>query len=88
MPFKWEEDMQLILDLLSTEDGKVAKEMPHSPPATHIPVYVAYNDISYKALHPLPRMVNGCFTTSLKAVYKAVYKGELELELYGKPEVK
>lgn len=48
MPVRWEEDIQLILDLVSTEDGHVAKTMPEIGPAKHIPVFIGYNDVTYK----------------------------------------
>ncbi|KAL4506008.1 hypothetical protein ABPG72_013769 [Tetrahymena utriculariae] len=88
MPFNWEESTQLILDLLSTEDGKIAQQMPAIGPEKHIPIYVAYNDTTYKSEFQLPRIVNGCFTAAIKEIYKTIYKREINLEFYGKPQLK
>lgn len=82
---KWDQRIQLICDLLSTSDGKIAKKLPEIGPKDHIPVYCTNNDLLYRGMVSLPRMTLGCFNGALKEVYKLVYKRDLELKMYGKP---
>lgn len=36
--------IQVTIDLLTTEDGKIAKNMPSKGPEKHIPIYSVVND--------------------------------------------
>lgn len=46
-PIRYEHHCQVICDLLSTPDGKVATHFNHHL-HSHIPIYWAYNDQLYK----------------------------------------
>ena len=85
-PFKWEENIQVILDLLSTPDGKIAKTMPTIGPETHIPIYSCSNDQFSRLSFRLPRIVFGAFNDTLKMLYKQVYQRDMELRFVCKPE--
>jgi len=87
-PVKWDQGIQIICDLLSTTDGRIAHKMPVVGPENHIPVYCTNNDLNFASQFRLPRMTFGCFNATLKEVYKLLYKRELELKMYGKPERK
>lgn len=77
--------MQLILDLLTTEDGHIAAVRPTKAPTKHIPVFSSVNDIEYKDEFRLPRIDNFPFVVSLKSIYQLLYHQELEVLYYGKP---
>ena len=85
-PIKWDERVQIICDLLSTPDGKIAKAFPLIGPEEHIPVYCTNNDILFAGGFRLNRMTFGCFNETLKSIYRLIYKRELELNMYGKPQ--
>jgi len=85
-PIKWEERIQIICDLLTGPDGKIAQKMPKVGPEEHIPVYITNDDIVYAGKFRLPRIGFGCFNESLKRIYQAIYKREPKFNMYGKPE--
>ena len=77
-----------MLDVLSTEDGSVTKHHHFRPPPTHIPVISAYGDtLGTSSNHNLPRVLIGSFLAGFKAIYQAVYKAEIDIEVYGKPQL-
>ena len=41
---KWEENIQVICDLVTTTDGKIADKLPVVPPKSHIPIFAVNND--------------------------------------------
>jgi len=84
-PNLWDDRIQIICDLLSTSDGRVAQFMPEVGPADHIPVYCTHNDILWTGEFRINRMTFGCFNEALRASYKLIYKRELNLNIYGKP---
>ncbi|EGR32567.1 hypothetical protein IMG5_077480 [Ichthyophthirius multifiliis] len=86
-PKQWEEAIQIILDLLSTENGKIANQIPEIGPEKHIPIFCSYGDLLVKSPYLLPRIICGGFVMALKAVYKGIYKRELDINMYGKPEI-
>ena len=61
--------------------------MPEIGPEKHIPIYCAYGDLVVKNKFQLPRIICGGFIDSLKSIYKLIYKRDLEVEMYGKPEL-
>ena len=84
-PDKWDDRIQIICDLMSTTDGRIAKIMPEVGPAEHIPIYCTHNDLLWTGEFRINRMTFGCFNEALKASYKMVYKREMNLNIYGKP---
>jgi len=82
---KWEENIQIILDLLTTTDGKIAQKQPENPPDSHIPVYCVNNDFQYADQFRLPRLAFGPFTRSLEHIYKLTYNKDIKIDICGKP---
>lgn len=75
-PVRWEECIQVILDLLSTNDGTVSRKSEYVHHSTHIPIYTALNDLWFRRKdHPLPRLLVKPFNMALEAVYREIYKG-------------
>lgn len=79
-------DMQIIMDLLRSEDGRlhtVAKD----PVSQRIPIYFSQGDMLCPTEHPIPRMSQGAFRIGLEAMYKSLTGEDLERVVYGKPEL-
>ncbi|PWY80573.1 HAD-superfamily hydrolase [Aspergillus heteromorphus CBS 117.55] len=82
----YQTDMQLILDLLLAEDGKLLTRAK-DPVATRIPVYFSQGDLIMPTDHRgPPRLTQGAFRISIEAQYKALTGVDLERVVYGKPE--
>lgn len=65
-PTRWEECIQVILDVLSTDNGKVSQENEYRHHPTHIPIYTALNDLWFRRKdHPLPRLLVKPFNMAL-----------------------
>ncbi|KRX00688.1 HAD-like domain [Pseudocohnilembus persalinus] len=87
-PDLFEENIQIIMDLLSSEDGTIADKFTKGK-RKHIPVYSFYNDLCCKAQElAVPRLLMGGFTEVLQAIFKKLYDFELEIIFYGKPQTK
>jgi len=82
---KWEENVQIIMDLLTTTDGTIAQKLPDNPPEKHIPIYCVNNDFQYADQFRLPRLAFGPFTRSLEHIYKLTYNKDLKVDICGKP---
>ena len=79
-------DMQLILDLLLAEDGKLLTRA-QDPVASRIPIYFSQGDLVFPTDHKgPPRLTQGAFRIAIEAQYKALTGVELERVVYGKPE--
>ncbi|KAG2419470.1 hypothetical protein HFD88_004266 [Aspergillus terreus] len=79
-------DMQLIIDLLLAEDGKMLTRAK-DPVASRIPVYFSQGDLVFPTDHKgPPRLTQGAFRISIEAQYKALTGVDLERVVYGKPE--
>ncbi|PYH99067.1 HAD-superfamily hydrolase [Aspergillus ellipticus CBS 707.79] len=82
----YQTDMQLILDLLLAEDGKLLTRAT-DPVATRIPVYFSQGDLIMPTDHRgPPRLTQGAFRISIEAQYKTLTGVDLERVVYGKPE--
>jgi len=79
-------DMQIIMDLLRSEDGRLGT-MAKDPVSQRIPIYFSQGDMLCPTEHPFPRMSQGTFRIGLEAMYKAITGEELERVIYGKPEL-
>lgn len=82
---RWEENVQIICDLVSTEDGRIADKMPDVAPERHIPIFAVNNDFTYADQFRLPRFAFGPFTRSLEHIYKLTYNKDIKIEICGKP---
>ena len=79
-------DMQVIMDLLLAEDGKLLTRAK-DPVASRIPVYFSQGDLVFPTDHKgPPRLTQGAFRISIEAQYKALTGVDLERVVYGKPE--
>ncbi|KAL4490231.1 hypothetical protein ABPG72_004270 [Tetrahymena utriculariae] len=83
----WEDSIQLIIDLLTTCDGKIAHEFPKQKLDKHIPIYSTVNDIMYKDHFRLARLDNKIFISSLQSAYKLIFNDNLKIITYGKPSL-
>ncbi|KAK0621880.1 HAD-like domain-containing protein [Bombardia bombarda] len=79
-------DMQIIIDLLRSEDGKFGT-VAADPISQRIPIYFSQGDLLCPTEHPFPRMSQGAFRIGLEAMYKALTGVDLERVVYGKPEM-
>ncbi|PSN66817.1 phosphatidyl synthase-like protein [Corynespora cassiicola Philippines] len=79
-------DMQIIVDLLRSEDGRFGT-MAKDPVSQRIPIYFSQGDLLCPTEHPFPRMSQGAFRIGLEAMYKALTGVDLERVVYGKPEL-
>ncbi|KAL2255090.1 hypothetical protein VTK26DRAFT_4152 [Humicola hyalothermophila] len=79
-------DMQIIVDLLRSEDGRLGT-VAADPVSRRIPIYFSQGDLLCPTEHPVPRMSQGAFRIGLEAMYKALTGVELERVVYGKPEL-
>ncbi|KAJ5899042.1 haloacid dehalogenase-like hydrolase [Penicillium taxi] len=79
-------DMQIILDLLLSEDGQLGTRAK-DPVANRIPVYFSQGDLMFPTDHKgPPRLTQGLFRISIEAQYKTLTGVDLERVVYGKPE--
>ncbi|EON98509.1 putative phosphatidyl synthase protein [Phaeoacremonium minimum UCRPA7] len=79
-------DMQIIMDLLRSEDGRLGT-VAKDPVSQRIPIYFSQGDMLCPTEHPIPRMSQGAFRIGLEAMYKSLTGVELERVVYGKPEL-
>lgn len=79
-------DMQIIMDLLRSEDGRLGT-VAKDPISQRIPIYFSQGDFLCPTEHPYPRMSQGSFRIALEAMYKALTGVDLERVVYGKPEL-
>ncbi|KAL7921463.1 HAD-superfamily hydrolase [Trichoderma austrokoningii] len=79
-------DMQIIMDLLRSEDGRLGT-IATDPVSQRIPIYFSQGDMLCPTEHPIPRMSQGTFRIGLEAMYKALTGVDLERVVYGKPEM-
>jgi HAD superfamily hydrolase (TIGR01456 family) len=79
-------DMQIIIDLLRSEDGRLGT-IAKDPISQRIPIYFSQGDALCPTEHPIPRMSQGTFRIGLEAMYKALTGEDLERVVYGKPEL-
>ena len=59
-----------MMDLLTTQDGKVAKELPKKAVKPHIPIFGVNPDIMAPSEFQLPRLAHGAFVIALKHIYQ------------------
>ncbi|KAF2244029.1 HAD-superfamily hydrolase [Trematosphaeria pertusa] len=79
-------DMQIIMDLLRSENGRLGTVAKDSV-SQRIPIYFSQGDLLCPTEHPIPRMSQGTFRIGLEAMYKALTGVDLERVVYGKPEL-
>ena len=70
-PKRWEQSLQLLLDVLRT-DGK-PDEVPATFPEEHIPVVACNMDLQFMERAAMPRFGHGAFLLCLEALYKVYW---------------
>lgn len=65
-------DMQIIVDLLRAENGRLGTLCKDDPVSHRIPIYFSQGDLLCPTEHPIPRMSQGAFRIGLEAMYKAL----------------
>ncbi|XYA02731.1 hypothetical protein QA089_005318 [Meyerozyma guilliermondii] len=83
-------DIQVILDLLNSENGKIGTKRPVSGGGTEpaIPIIFSNNDFLWAADYPLPRFGQGAIRMMVERLYKEQNNGaELRSKILGKPFV-
>lgn len=89
-PNDWAPEIQVSLDVLRggypLGSGKCAINGTITP-LTHqaVPIYSSNPDLLFAGLYPVPRLAAGSYTVALKAMWKAVTGGDLQVTQYGKP---
>ena len=86
-PMVWEENLQLISDLLISKDG-IPGTIRNSNEQQYVKFYMTNPDIVYADEFPLPRIAQGSFIPCLQAIFRLIYNREFEYIQYGKPEKK
>ncbi|KAK6821112.1 hypothetical protein PG987_015512 [Apiospora arundinis] len=79
-------DMQIIMDLLRSENGRLGT-MAKDPISQRIPIYFSQGDMLCPTEYWTPRMSQGTFRIGFEAMYRAVTGVDLERVVYGKPEL-
>lgn len=79
-------DLQIIMDLLQSEDGYLGTRAKNLTTENQLPIYFSQGDLLCPTEHPFPRMSQGTFRIALETIYKSITGLELERVVYGKPE--
>jgi HAD superfamily hydrolase (TIGR01456 family) len=79
-------DMQIIMDLLRSENGRLGT-MAKDPVSQRIPIYFSQGDMLCPTEYWTPRMSQGTFRIGFEAMYRAITGVDLERVVYGKPEL-
>lgn len=80
-------DLQIIMDLLQSENGYLGTRAKNLTPENQMPIYFSQGDLLCPTEHPFPRMSQGTFRIALETIYKSITGLELERVVYGKPEL-
>jgi HAD superfamily hydrolase (TIGR01456 family) len=83
---RWEENAQIMLDLVSSTNGKIPHKYPTKAMKPHIPVWIVNNDFMYADEFNLPRLAFGPYTLALKTIYNKLYGEDMHINMCGKPE--
>ena len=86
-PMVWEENLQLISDLLISKNGVPGTIREVNEPQ-HVKFYMTNPDIVYADEFILPRIAQGSFIPCLQSLFRNIYNREFEYIQYGKPERK
>ncbi|CEP60713.1 uncharacterized protein LALA0_S01e17260g [Lachancea lanzarotensis] len=87
----WGADIQIILDLLNSENGMlntVRQARPNAPPMSKpsVPIYFSNNDLVWANQYVLNRVGQGAFRTVIETLYSRLnYGAQLENTIIGKP---
>jgi ribonucleotide monophosphatase NagD (HAD superfamily) len=77
--------MQVVVDLLRSEDGLITREGFRVGDSQKIPLFLANPDFDYPANFSAPRMTSGAFHFCLEQIYYKYTGRQLNYTMYGKP---
>ncbi|KAF7723018.1 hypothetical protein EC973_002434 [Apophysomyces ossiformis] len=80
----WGRDLQLILDVLCSENGIVGS-LRKDYSLQNIPIYFSNNDIIWSTDFPAPRMGQGSFKVAVERLYETLTGFQLKSTSFGKP---
>ncbi len=80
-------DMQIIVDLLRSENGRLGTVAADPVSAANTHLLLTRRHAMPSTEHPIPRMSQGTFRIGLEAMYKALTGVDLDRVVYGKPEM-
>ncbi|KAL4482207.1 hypothetical protein ABPG72_017988 [Tetrahymena utriculariae] len=86
---KWEECVQIICDLLTTSDGKIAQVFPNPAPEKTIQIYVSSNTIIYRERGQLPKVGCGMLQLAIDQCYQLMHHKSIPkstFKTFGKPQ--
>lgn len=99
-PEQWYMDLQLIIDVITTDGTMTTMKLPSSMKSTtnndkhhhpknqeQVKVYFAHEDMLWANDHPVPRFGQGAFATCVQALYEKVTGTSLQCKFFGKPNV-
>ncbi|KAN0064364.1 hypothetical protein ACQY0O_002560 [Thecaphora frezii] len=83
---EWGRDIQLIIDVLRSNNGVFGTEHSHdNPPKEQMPIYFSHGDLLWGNDHSVVRFGQGAFRLALENVWKHTTGRELEATVFGKP---
>lgn len=81
-------DLQIILDLLCSENGLIGTKRDYISNKPSIPIIFSNNDLLWSANYKIPRFGQGAFRIAIRELYKELNNGnELNDTVYGKPQI-
>ena len=84
-PVYWEDALQIMCDLWSSEDGRIIRKYFPVNHSKHIPIFTVNNDILYADEFPRPRFAYGPFTIAFRSIFHQLYNRYPSIVEYGKP---
>jgi HAD superfamily hydrolase (TIGR01456 family) len=85
-PQHWAMDLQILLDLLRSDDGAMGTDGLRSDGETNnVTLYFSASDLEFSSAWPVPRLGQGGFIAALRALWAAKSNTEPPFVLYGKP---
>lgn len=81
----WAGDQQIILDLLTSKDGRIgtrSESFDEGPP-----IYFSHNDFIWSASHQNTRLGMGALRGSIEYLYKGITGKDLVSTAFGKPQI-
>ncbi|KAH3756012.1 HAD-superfamily hydrolase [Pelomyxa schiedti] len=85
-PDDWGEAIQIICDLV-LGNGSITTPQDVSGVKPQIPIFLANPDVVYQGDHHVPRFTVGAFLMCLRTMYKYASGRDLEVKVYGKPDI-
>ncbi|KRX08521.1 HAD-like domain [Pseudocohnilembus persalinus] len=84
----WNEHIQILCDLMSSEDGNIPRHRPTKAPKTNIPIYWANNSAMYRSNQQIPRLGCGMLKIGLDQAYQTMFGENTDdrIQLFGKPQ--